>query len=278
MMHGARRRRSLTLLVLKTHRINGVGKTFLRRAPLVVDVPDDGVPVPRSLLFLSSRGGDPRGALAALEPRPSNMILAAVQDYDAFVEAGTRASLRRYREIFPGLSPDQWRLVADYLDLWQILRTCCGPQSSSARQTELHGLPPARPADAYDAPRCAIYDLDAVEEALFNTSLWRWHFADVGADFLAEKDMAVRRGVCCYSTIAARNGAGWRGKWYPTDAERAYLAVHGDPRDHPVTRDEADAACHHRNFASRFADAVKCTHRGRDGARTFIPCPKRAGS
>ena len=143
------------------------------------------------------------------------------------------------------MAPARFALLREYLGHWQILRRCCGVQASKARTDALHGLPPRRP----DA--CAGRDLDAVEEALFNTSLWRWRFADARGDFFPDERAKMRRGVCCYSTVALRNGAGFRGKWRPDADAAAYLEAHGDPRDAPA---DADAACRHRNFQSTHAD------------------------
>ena len=144
---------------------------------------------------------------------------------------------------------------------WAILRKCCGPQASKAHREVVHGLPPPRSPEALDNPRCELYDLDAVEEALFNTTLWRAHFALARADFTMAKDMDVKRGICCYSEAATINGGGFRGVWRPPKGVAAYLAEHGDPRDHPVDTFER---CKHRNFATDHAVPLVCTDaRGR---------------
>ena len=173
-------------------------------------------------------------------------------------------------------------MVREYLRYWEILRTCCGPQSSKDHQEHLHGMDgfsstahPKRPSFALDSPHCDIYDLDAVEEALFNTSLWRWHWHLAEADFTMEKDQNIRRGVCCYSQLDIRNGKGFRGEWRPDDEIRAYLAAHGDPRDHRVDAAHTDAACAHRNYATDNADPVKCMARMRDGTMAPAGCPKK---
>jgi len=257
------------VVVVKTHRLNGVGRTCVdgcdpreprwgRAAPAPAPA---GSAVPASLLFVSVRAGSARAQLAAAGPLPPAMRLAAVQRYET-LERGGLAALDAYAPLFPAVAPARFALLREYLGHWQILRRCCGVQASQARTDALHGLPPRRP----DA--CAGRDLDAVEEALFNTSLWRWRFADARGDFFPDERARVRRGVCCYSTVALRNGAGFRGKWRPDADAAAYLEAHGDPRDAPA---DADAACRHRNFQSTHADPVKCL--GADGR--VAACPRR---
>jgi len=255
------------VVVVKTHRINGVGSGALLRPRLPVPVrparvPDAALPpfadefpppqvpagpVPASRLFLSTKEGDGGAAeLARVEPRPPNMTLAVTQQYAEFVDLGL-ATLGRYRRAFPDVTDGELRAIREYLRHWEVLRTCCGAQASKARSNQLHGLKAGRASAALDNPHCELYDLDAVEEALFNTTLWRAHFELARADFTMAKDMDVKRGICCYSEAATINGGGFRGVWRPPKGVAAYLAAHGDPRDHPVDSFER---CKHRNFAT----------------------------
>ncbi|KAH8063561.1 hypothetical protein JL722_2741 [Aureococcus anophagefferens] len=182
------------VVVVKTHRLNGVGRTCVdgcdpraprwgRAAPAPAPA---GYAVPASLLFVSVRAGSARAQLAAAGPLPPAMRLAAVQRYET-LERGGLAALDAYAPLFPAVAPARFALLREYLGHWQILRRCCGVQASKARTDALHGLPPRRP----DA--CAGRDLDAVEEALFNTSLWRWRFADAGGDFFPDERARSRR-------------------------------------------------------------------------------------
>ncbi|KAH8096305.1 hypothetical protein JL720_3668 [Aureococcus anophagefferens] len=223
------------VVVVKTHRLNGVGRTSSAAA-----IPARAVGprrrrrrrparrarvAPLRLRPRRVRAGPARGRGAAA----SAMRLAAVQRYET-LERGGLAALDAYAPLFPAVAPARFALLREYLGHWQILRRCCGVQASKARTDALHGLPPRRP----DA--CAGRDLDAVEEALFNTSLWRWRFADAGGDFFPDERARVRRGVCCYSTVALRNGAGFRGKWRPDADAAAYLGPTATRATRPRTR------------------------------------------
>ena len=143
-----------------------------------------------------------------------------------------------------------------YMHHWAILRKCCGPQASKAHREVVHGLPPPRSPEALDNPRCELYDLDAVEEALFNTTLWRGHYAVHRGDFTREKGQEMRRGVCCHSDVDLRRGFDFKGRWAPTPHQKAYLAGHGDPRD--ATAPDARVACAHRHFRTPNAHFVGC--------------------
>ena len=259
-----------TVFVVKTHKINGVdkGSTF---TPPSDPVPPSG-PVPPSLLFMSTKEDDAgfRHEVAAFEPRPLNMMLAGAQRYQEFVERGP-SDAHRYLRIFPDVTHQQLRLIREYIRHWEVLRRCCGAQSSKEAQSALHGLKPKRSSAAYDNPHCSLYNLDEVEEALFNTSLWSWHWKVAHADFVTDKDMDIKRGTCCYTRVATRNGAGFHGRWRPPPGVSAYLESHGDPRQ---THMDDYATCKHRNYYTDNADPLVCSDaRGRRAG-----CAKRPKS
>lgn len=252
--------------VIKTHLINGVGSHNGKSVQLPVEAPLG--PVPPTLLFLSTKEDD-GGAreLEAVAPLPPNTTLGVVQTYPEFVNLGL-ATLGRYGAVFPDVSAEELRAVREYLRYWEILRTCCGPQASVSHRNVLHGIKAGRASAALDSPHCEIYDLDAVEEALFNTSLWRAHFDLAKHDFLHAKDMDVKRGICCHSAVSTHNGNDFRGTWRPSKTVTEWLKRRGDPRDHKIDPVEA---CHHRNYASANADPVVC--QDASGMRNGKGCP-----
>ena len=84
------------VVVVKTHRLNGVGRTCVdgcdpraprwgRAAPAPAPT---GSAVPASLLFVSVRAGSARAQLAAAGPLPPAMRLAAVQRYETLERGG----------------------------------------------------------------------------------------------------------------------------------------------------------------------------------------------
>lgn len=174
---------------------------------------------------------------------------------------------------------------------WTTVRTCCGAQASIARRVELHGLPSPRPSYALDRSHCELYDLDAVEDALFETPLWRAQYKLRGHDF--SEDQGLVRGKCCQGDAATREGGfDWRGVWKPTPGEgavpllrqphppaasirpppralhhlaeqQAYLAAHPekDPRNDPTSLKgsyDKKQYCHHRNYVTEFASPFYC--------------------
>ena len=104
-------------------------------------------------------------------------------------------------------------MVHEYLDYWSTIRTCCGPQASIVRREELHGLVGKRPSYAPDRAHCELYDLDAVEDALLGTPLWRAHWKLRGTDF--SNDQKMERGKCCHSEAQTRSGFDFHGAWRP---------------------------------------------------------------
>ena len=252
------------VVVVKTHKINGVGLGDKRPRPAAAR----GA-VPPSLLFLSTKEADVPAELSTFEPRPTNMTLANVQEYQEFVELGL-SIVGRYRTVFPDISPGHVLLVREYLKYWEILRKCCGPQASVKEREKLHGLRVSRSREAFDNAHCEIYDLDRVEESLFNTSLWRWHYSLSGRDFLQSKNMDVRRGLCCASRANIHNGHDFAGaSWHPMKHEVKYLEEHGDNRRHPV---DVFQTCKHRYYATDNAPSVSCVTP--DGTKPTA-CPDR---
>ena len=164
--------------------------------------------------------------------------------------------------FFDGVAEGDLRLVHEYLTYWSVLRRCCGPQSSKQRRMALHGLGAyyARDSEALDNAHCEIYDLDATEEALFNTTLWR---ARGGRDFLQISGVEVKRGICCYTALEmARGVMDFKGDFRPTPEERAYLRDHGDPR---TTAPKDDLRCRYRDVATANARPYR---RGKQGGGT----------
>ena len=100
-----------------------------------------------------------------------------IQEYPALLERDL-ALLRDYQAVF-SLSEAQYLLLRTYMRYWQIVRKCCGFQSSCLNVLQLNPGHQAEVAErrtfeqALDYPSCQMYNLSAVEEFLVSTTLWQ---------------------------------------------------------------------------------------------------------
>ena len=239
------------------------GEVRVGKAHQVFDLgaPPDGAPVPEALYFVSSREEDVAAELAALL-FPERGALGGVQAYDEFVELGLASIRRNFRAVFPDVSDEQFLMVREYMAHWDVLRQCCGGQAARSVVAQLHGLRTRKRSWQLDRPHCELYDLDVVEEALFNTTIWRWNFAAAGQGFWRDKEAQMRRGMCCFGNAEMHNG----GYFNPKEGVQEYLRAHGDPRDHKI---DVKAACSHRNYQSDYVEPIHVDCPARPG---FPPC------
>jgi hypothetical protein len=97
------------------------------------------------------------------------------QSYDQLTERGL-GLVRHYQQIF-GLSEDEYQELYSYMEYWQIVRQCCGLQSSCTNVLERnqpHSAAVAqRRAHSLDYPACQTYRLEQVEIALAETTIWQ---------------------------------------------------------------------------------------------------------
>ena len=106
-----------------------------------------------------------------------NLRPCYIQEYPALLERDL-ALLRDYQAVF-SLSEAQYLLLRTYMRYWQIVRKCCGFQSSCLNVLQLNPGHQAEVAErrtfeqALDYPSCQMYNLSAVEEFLVSTTLWQ---------------------------------------------------------------------------------------------------------
>jgi hypothetical protein len=98
-----------------------------------------------------------------------------VQSYEKFVDEGLW-TVRAYQHIF-GLNETEYQELREFMEYWQIIRQCCGPQSSCTNVLELNAQNSSilglRRDFSVDYPACRMYDLPRTERLLAATTVWQ---------------------------------------------------------------------------------------------------------
>jgi hypothetical protein len=144
--HLPRSSREIRHHVIKTHELDLVKGVV------------EGKEFPRVSLFTTGEfsAGDAK--------RPSWFKPEMVADYETVLRRG-HAPVWEYQPFF-NVSVQDMTDVARYMEVWEVLRLCCGSQMSKSYRSKLTGKSSA-------PHKCDMYDISAVEEALLRTSIVR---------------------------------------------------------------------------------------------------------
>lgn len=132
-----------------------------------------------AMLFMTSR----KGTKVSPQLRADACY---VQDYETVLDENLYI-LRDYQRIF-GMNESQYDHLRAYMRYWEVIRKCCGVQSSADHLRVLHATVGGHDAETkhlehafedLDYPDCEIYNLTQVEENFEATQVRRW-MSDLG--------------------------------------------------------------------------------------------------
>lgn len=94
-----------------------------------------------------------------------------VQDLETLSKIGSRGVVEAHAKVFH-LTNHSTEMLAEYMEVWDKLRMCCGVQMSKYRRNEL--LPQKkRDGKMKPHPICGTLDIGTVERQLMNMTLYK---------------------------------------------------------------------------------------------------------
>ena len=122
-------------------------------------------------IFITARTKE-QGQKMADDLTKSGRIVSLIQDLETLSEIKADGFLDLYADFFD-LPSHYLPMLHDYYILWEKLRVCCGVQMSKYWRYELNASTWKKALDPHPHPFCGSLDIDAVEKAFMNTTIFK---------------------------------------------------------------------------------------------------------